>query len=154
MVYSAYVPDAPPKPLLKKNTSSPGRTRVTELPIVSTIPAPSQPRTEGNWPGKYILPFRTFASIGFTPAACNFTSTADGSANSGFGMSLSFSTSGPPGAVMSTAFMGSLFHGIVRFIYYYWLTPAVQKDGKGARPPYVKLEFLNLREKNVRQHPW
>ena len=58
-----------------------------------------------------LLTFRTFVSMGFTPAACNFTSTADGSVSSGFGMSLTVSTSGSPGAFMSTAFMASLLVG-------------------------------------------
>jgi hypothetical protein len=52
-----------------------------------------------------MLRMRTFVSIGLTPAACIFTSTLDGVETAGAGISAAASTSGPPGAFISMAFM-------------------------------------------------
>src|SRR5688500_12907347 len=52
-----------------------------------------------------MLSLRTLVSMGFTPAACNFTSTLYGPVRTGAGISAGVSTSGPPAAFITTALM-------------------------------------------------
>lgn len=82
-------------------TSSPGLKAATPIPVSSTVPETSQPRTKGGSPRK-IPNSRCFQSVGFSPAARTRTSTSLGR---GFGRatSITFRTSGPPRTSWLTA---------------------------------------------------
>ncbi len=75
-------------------TSSPGANAATPMPIASTTPETSQPRTKGGSPRKPPVA-RCFQSVGLTPAARTRTSTSLGR-GTGRSTSTSFRTPGPP----------------------------------------------------------
>src|SRR5258708_6248008 len=85
-------------------TSSPARYPLTDLPMSRTTPLTSKPRMIGNWRPLAKAPRRTLKSIGFRPQAWTSIKRSC-SPGAGMGISLRWSTSGPPNSVTTMARM-------------------------------------------------
>src|SRR5215472_8909602 len=86
-------------------TRSPTRSRVTSGPIATTSPAASLPGTKGGCGRNWYLPASIKTSTYCAPRARILTCTSPAPGGGGAGISRSASTSGPPNASQTTAFI-------------------------------------------------
>ena len=95
---------------------SPGLKRVTPTPTATTSPAPSLPGMKGGSGRNWYLPASINTSTYCTPRAAIFTCTSPAPGDGGSGSSRRCSTSGPPNASQTTAFMrfALLYHPTCR----------------------------------------
>src|ERR1700726_2476249 len=94
-------------------TRSPGLNCVTPSPIATTSPAASLPGMKGGSGRNWYLPASIRTSTYWTPRAAMRTCTSPGPGGGGSGTSRSASTSGPPNASHTTAFIASPLSPIV-----------------------------------------
>src|SRR5436190_300632 len=125
-------------------TLSPGLNRVTPSPIATTSPAASLPGMKGGSGRNWYLPASISTSTYWTPRAAMRTCTSPGPGGGGSGTSRNASTSGPPNASHTIAFIAAL------------LTPIVEHEEPG--PAVARLvramhrDALDLRAEAAPEH--
>src|SRR5438067_5305943 len=125
-------------------TRSPGLNCATPSPIATISPAASLPGTNGGSGRNWYLPASISTSTYCTPRAPILTCTSPGPGGGGSGTSRRASTSGPPNASHTTAFIAAS------------LSPIVEHKEPG--PAVTGLvwpmhrDALNLRAKAAREH--
>src|SRR5437588_8102433 len=123
---------------------SPDLKRVTPSPTATTSPAASLPGTKGGSGRNWYLPASIRTSTYCTPRAAILTCTSPGPGGGGSGISRKASTSGPPNASHTTAFIAVP------------LSPIVEHEEPGPAVAglvgTVHRDTLDLRAKAAREH--
>src|SRR3954453_22436258 len=94
-------------------TLSPSLNRVTPSPTATTSPAPSLPGMKGGSGRNWYLPASISTSTYCTPRAAMRTCTSPGPGGGGSGTSRNASTSGPPNASHTIAFIAAPLSPII-----------------------------------------
>src|ERR1700724_675235 len=131
-------------------TWSPILNRVTSGPTATTSPAPSLPGMKGGSGRNWYLPASIRTSTYCTPRAPMRTCTSPGPGGGGSGMSRNASTSGPPNASHTIAFIAAPLSPIVEHEEpgpaVTWLVRAMHRDaldlGAEAAPEHCAVGFL------------